>query len=74
MPGYSNLRRGAARMLADGSVLCWPEPGRPDAVLGELADVTPRRLAEETGRRVYRYGLAFPVRVAAAAMAQGGAA
>ena len=43
-------------------------------VLGELADVTPQRLSGETGRRVYRYGLAFPVRVADAAMAQGGAA
>lgn len=72
MAGYSNLRRGTVRMLADGSVLCWPEDTPPDAVLGSIADVTPDRLQRETGRRVVRYGLAFPVRVDDAAMAQGG--
>jgi len=35
--------------------------------LGDLADVTPDRL-KPAGPRIYRYGLAFPVRIADAAM------
>ncbi len=66
LPGYQNLRRASVRMIADGSVLPWPAGAEP---FGELADVTPKRLLDETGRHVYRYGLAFPVRIADAAMA-----
>lgn len=64
LPGYQNLRRGTARMIADGSVLRWPTASAP---LGTLADVTPGPMSGE--RRIYRYGLAFPVRIADAAMA-----
>lgn len=71
LPGYQNLRRSSVRMIADGSVLRWPETG---GVLGDLADVTPKRLLDATGQHVYRYGLAFPVRIADAAMRPGGAA
>jgi len=66
MPGFSNLRRGTVRMIGDGSVLLWPGPD-PRAVLGELVDVTPADV-RAAGRTVRRSGLAFPVRVAAAAM------
>jgi CRISPR-associated protein Csm4 len=65
LPGHQNLRRGTARMIADGSVLHWPAGGAP---MGTLADVTPGPLDMPDGRRIYRYGLAFPVRIADAAM------
>ena len=65
LAGYQNLRRGTARMIADGSVLRWPAEGEP---MGTLADVTPGPLGVADGRRIYRYGLAFPVRIADAAM------
>ena len=65
LAGYQNLRRGTARMIADGSVLRWPTEGKP---MGTLTDVTPGPLAVADGRRIYRYGLAFPVRIADAAM------
>ena len=65
LAGYQNLRRGTARMIADGSVLCWPTECKP---MGTLTDVTPGPLAVAGGRRIYRYGLAFPVRIADAAM------
>ncbi len=68
LPGYQNLQRGTARMIADGSVLCCPTAGAP---LGMLVDVTPGLLAAVDGRRIYRYGLAFPVRIANAAMSGG---
>ena len=64
LAGFQNLRRASVRMLADGSVLHWPVGGEP---LGDLADVTPDRL-KPAGPRIYRYGLAFPVRIADAAM------
>ncbi len=69
LPGFSNLRRGTVRMLGDGSVLPWPAAER-GAVLGDLADVTPADV-RATGRTIWRYGLAFPVSVAEAAMAEG---
>ena len=65
LAGYQNLRRGTARMIADGSVLCWPTDCEP---VGTLTDVTPGPLDVAGGRRIYRYGLAFPVRIADAAM------
>jgi CRISPR type III-A-associated RAMP protein Csm4 len=71
MPGFSNLRRGTVRMIADGSVLRWPG-GKTGAALGDLIDVTPKAAAD-AGRRVWRYGLAFPVGIAAAAMRREGA-
>ncbi|MBN1641542.1 MAG: type III-A CRISPR-associated RAMP protein Csm4 [Anaerolineae bacterium] len=50
-------RRKQVRMVAEGAYLGWP--GR---VPGQLVDVTPDGVgAYEAGRRVYRYGLAFPV-------------
>lgn len=66
MTGFSNLRRGTVRMIADGSVLRWPA-GQRSAALGDLVDVTPKPAAD-AGRKVWRYGLAFPVGIAAAAM------
>ena len=65
LAGHQNLRRGTARMIADGSVLCWPADREP---LGTLADVTPGPLDGVSDRRIYRFGLAFPVRIADAAM------
>ena len=65
LAGYQNLRRGTARMIADGSVLRWPTECEP---MGTLTDVTPGPLDVAGGRRIYRYGLAFPVRIADAAM------
>lgn len=68
LAGYQNLRRGTARMIADGSVLRWPADCEP---MGTLADVTPGRFEVSDGRRIYRYGLAFPVRIADAALMGG---
>ena len=51
----AGLRRKAVQMLAEGSLLRWPD-GRTS--LGLLADVTPEVFAAHT---VWRYGLAFPV-------------
>jgi len=65
LPGYQNLRRASARMIADGSVLCWPGDVKS---LGDLVNVTPAPLQRENSPTIYRYGLAFPVRIADAAM------
>lgn len=66
LAGHQNLRRGTARMIADGSVLRWPAACEP---VGALIDVTPGPLG--TGVTIYRYGLAFPVRISDAALAGG---
>jgi len=65
LPGHQNLRRASVRMIAEGSVLRWPPQGEP---MGDLAEVTPDPLKGESRPTIYRYGLAFPVRVADAAM------
>ncbi len=65
LPGYTNVRRSSVRMIADGSVLCWP-PGLDP--LGRLVDVTPQVMDKPGAPTVYRYGLAFPVRIADAAV------
>ena len=49
------LRRKAVRMFAEGSILRWPDG---QAVLGDLADVTPDAFKTH---KVYRYGLAWAV-------------
>lgn len=67
LPGYTSIRRGTIRMVAAGSVLAWPQ-GVTRTALGDVVDATPQRLLAETGRRIYRYGLAFPVTVADAAV------
>ncbi len=69
-PEDSSLRRKMVRMVGEGAVL-HTLPGRE--VYGTLADATPEAF---TAHRVYRYGLAFPVGLAAAAVddrSQGGA-
>jgi len=69
-PDAGNLRRKTVRMLGEGAVLhALPER----AGYGALADATPDAFS---AHRVYRYGLAFPVGLAPAAVedqAQGGA-
>jgi hypothetical protein len=61
---HRQWRRKTVRLLAEGSVIGWP--GTP---VGRLIDATPeadavkRDARFENGRRVYRYGLAFPVDV-----------
>ncbi len=67
LAGYQNLRRASVRMVGDGSVLCWPDTIEP---FGDIVDLTPKRLLVETDISVFRYGLAFPVRVANAAVIQ----
>lgn len=64
----SALRRKAARMFAEGSILRWPDTkpvSNGSAVLGGLADTTPEVFG---AHRVYRYGLAFPVGLGADAV------
>lgn len=66
MAGYTNLRRPTVRMIETGAILAWPEHGVP---IGQLADATPQKLLDESSPyHVYRYGLAWPVPVAAAAL------
>ena len=67
LPGFQNVRRSSVRMLEDGSVLRWPAPADP---VGSLADVTPQKVLDAAGPTIYRYGLAFPVRISDAAMQQ----
>ena len=64
MPGHTNLRRPTIRMVDTGAVL--RAPSGPVAV-GSLADATPDVLRPER-ITVYRYGLAWPVSVASAAV------
>ena len=52
-------RRRGVRLLAEGAFLA----GRPAALWGALADVTPEETPEPLPHRVYRYGFAFPVGV-----------
>lgn len=66
LPGFTNVYRGTVRLLAEGSVLHHPAQGAP---CGMLAEMTPARVTQARGPRVYRYGLAFPVRVAGRALA-----
>jgi CRISPR-associated protein Csm4 len=61
LPGFTNVYRGTVRLLAEGSVLRYPAYGEP---LGMLAEMTPARVSQAGGPAIYRYGLAFPVRVA----------
>lgn len=65
LPGYSNLRRPTVRMIDTGAVL-HQLPGQ--VVVGALADATPDILQQPDQPTVYRYGLAWPVSVAAAAL------
>jgi hypothetical protein len=67
LAGYQNLRRASVRMVGDGSVLRWSDDVEP---FGDLVDVTPARLREESEITVFRYGLAFPIRVANDAVIQ----
>lgn len=69
LPGFTNTRRCSVRMIADGSVLRWPAAGEP---LGRLVDATPAKVRTAGGPTIYRYGLAFPVRIADAAMLASG--
>ena len=60
---YHAWRRKPLRLVAEGSLL-----GHDGGAPGRLVDVTPEPEAEprpifHNGRRVYRYGLAFPVAV-----------
>lgn len=66
LSGYTNTRRCSVRMIADGSVLNWPASREP---WGRLVDATPQKVRAAGGPAIYRYGLAFPVRIADAAMA-----
>lgn len=66
LPGYTNTRRCSVRMIADGSVLRWPASGEP---WGRLVNATPKKVQTAGGPTIYRYGLAFPVRIADAATA-----
>lgn len=63
MPGHTTLRRPTIRMVNTGAVLKQPESG---AVTGCLADATPTIAAGTMALR--RYGIAWPVPVAAAAL------
>jgi CRISPR-associated protein Csm4 len=63
-PGYSNLRRPTIRMVDTGAVLR-QLPGRD--IIGSLADATPDILQGKS-LTIYRYGLAWPVPVAEAAL------
>lgn len=65
LAGYTNVRRASVRMIAEGSVLCWPTDREP---LGGMADVTPKKMEGTGAPTIFRYGLAFPVRIADAAM------
>lgn len=64
-PSYSNLRRPTVRMIDTGAVLHQPANGN---AVGGLANVTPTILQEQGTVTIYRYGLAWPVPVAAAAL------
>lgn len=53
-------RRKQVRLVAEGAYLGWS--GQP---AGQVVDVTPAKVGNfQAGRRVYRYGLAFPVKAA----------
>ncbi len=65
LTGYTNVRRSSIRMIADGSVLRWPLDIEP---LGDLTIVTPKLMSDANAPAIYRYGLAFPVRISDAAM------
>jgi CRISPR-associated protein Csm4 len=67
-PDASNLRRKTVRMLGEGAVL-HALSGRDS--YGALADATPKIFdpkQNSRGHKVYRYGLAFPVGLAANAV------
>lgn len=50
-------RRKRVRLVAEGACLGWDNP-----ISGQIVDVTPAtQIAKFNGRKVYRYGLAFPV-------------
>lgn len=68
LPGYTNLRRASVRMIAVGSVLRWPLDRAP---MGGLVNTTPEKVMAARGPTIYRFGLAFPVRIADAAMPTG---
>lgn len=63
MPGHTVLRRPTVRMVDTGAVLKQPDTG---GVVGCLADVTPTIAAGAMDLR--RYGIAWPVPIAAAAL------
>lgn len=63
--GFQNVRRSSVRMIADGSLLHWPAQYEP---LGRVVDVTPQKVKDAHGPAIFRYGLAFPVRVENAAV------
>lgn len=66
LPGYSNLRRPTVRMIETGAILSASEEKAP---LGYLADATPEPM-RNSGITIYRYGLAWPVPIAAQAIAK----
>lgn len=63
--GYNNLRRPTLRMVETASLLGQLNDGM---VTGCLGDVTPNDMHSERRYTVYRYGLAWPVTVADAAI------
>lgn len=61
LPGYTNLRRPTVRMVNTGAILSADETARPT---GCLIDATPKPLlADNTGIKIHRYGLCWPVGV-----------
>jgi CRISPR-associated protein Csm4 len=65
LPTYSNLRRPTIRMIDTGAVLHHPTDR---VVTGSLADATPDILREQNSLTIYRYGIAWPVPISAAAL------
>jgi CRISPR-associated protein Csm4 len=63
MPEYTHLRRPTVRMVGAGAILVRPKTGD---VIGSMADATPSVLEGKLAIR--RYGIAWPVPVAAAAV------
>ena len=64
-PEGMSFRRPLVRMLGEGSVLHHPKAGKQQSY-GDLADVTPEVMdpdKRDTGHKVWRYGIAFPVPV-----------
>lgn len=70
-PGYNHYRRPTVRMLESGAVLCTLANSSLAGLTGCLADATPDAL--QGNSKIYRYGLAWPVRVADQAITGEGA-
>ncbi|MFN8493517.1 MAG: hypothetical protein U0350_38310 [Caldilineaceae bacterium] len=65
VPGYTQLRRPTVRMVDTGAILHQLSGQR---VVGALADATPELLKQTAPLTIHRYGLAWPVPIAAAAL------